>query len=482
MPVKASIDSNTCPSIRASRRMRSWVRRATAWGWSRCRGKQAHSSSALAKARAASTPNAARQPKPSEISTPMGMPNTVAATVPKATSETARPARAGPASSTAVALASDQNTGRARAGTKRASAMTQILGASAASRLEAPNSASTATNSRLRSILAINAVSSGLTAATVKANSVTSKPAWDTVTCRSRASGGNRPTIRNSVVRMVNPAVESKRMGNSMRFPVRTARARRAMSRTGKGVAAAWGRRRCVPPPSFTRGSRWVGGESNASTRYCSETRARDKEGRPGMTVQYFRTAAPPGDSAQVGRQQRFDGAPEFVGGVGAGLGRPGGDVLVLAQVTVGSGHGRHAGGVGRLDVAQVVAHVDAAVGGVAGLARGVQQRRGMRLGVFGGVAAHQHGAVARQAQELDDGQGQVGDLVGDDPPGQPARADAVEQGGDAREEPAVHGRAGCVVLQELLAGGFVIGMPGQQVERDAQQPARALRGDRAQG
>ena len=142
----------------------------------------------------------------------MGMPNTVAATMPNATVEMARPARAGPTSSTAVALASDQNTGRARAGTKRATAMTQMFGAAAATALDRPKRTSTLMNRRLRSMLAMRAVSSGPVAATVKANSETSRPAWDTVTFRSRARPGNRPTIRNSVVRMVNPAAESSKM------------------------------------------------------------------------------------------------------------------------------------------------------------------------------------------------------------------------------------------------------------------------------
>ena len=44
---------------------------------------------------------------------------------------------------------------------------------------------------------------------------------------RSRARSGSRPTIRNSVVRMVKPAAESSRMGNSIGIP--QARACRAV-------------------------------------------------------------------------------------------------------------------------------------------------------------------------------------------------------------------------------------------------------------
>ncbi|CAB3871827.1 hypothetical protein LMG26686_03009 [Achromobacter mucicolens] len=219
MPVNTSSDSNTWLTTMGSRRMRNCVTRRTLSARTRVLGKVRSSSRALANATADSTQNAARHPKASEISTPMGMPNTVAATMPKATVEMARPARAGPTSSTAVALASDQNTGSASAGTKRAIAMIQMLGATAASALDSPNSTSTPMNRRLRSMLAMRAVSRGPVAATVKANSVTSRPAWETVTFRSRASPGKRPTIRNSVVRTVKPAAERSRMGKSIGIP-----------------------------------------------------------------------------------------------------------------------------------------------------------------------------------------------------------------------------------------------------------------------
>ncbi|CFV94750.1 Uncharacterised protein [Bordetella pertussis] len=135
-----------------------------------------------------------------------------------------------------MALASDQNTGSARAGTKRANAMTQMLGETAARALARPNSTSTQTNRRLRSRLASRAVSTGPAAATVKANSDTSRPACDTVTCRSRARGGSRPTIRNSVVRMVKPAADSRMMGNNIGFS--------AHRRGGRVGGNGWTRRR----------------------------------------------------------------------------------------------------------------------------------------------------------------------------------------------------------------------------------------------
>ncbi|MNL54838.1 hypothetical protein D3C87_1782020 [compost metagenome] len=82
--------------------------------------------------------------------------------------------------------------------------------------------------------MAIKAVSNGPVAATVKANSETSRPVWDTVTCKSRAKAGNSPTIRNSVVRIVKPAAESSRMGKSIGIPL----ARCQMASRGVGVVS----------------------------------------------------------------------------------------------------------------------------------------------------------------------------------------------------------------------------------------------------
>jgi hypothetical protein len=62
------------------------------------------------------------------------MPNSSAAEMPRYTCDTAWPARCGPASWPAVSLAVPQNTGKASAGMKRASASTQMFGASAARR------------------------------------------------------------------------------------------------------------------------------------------------------------------------------------------------------------------------------------------------------------------------------------------------------------------------------------------------------------
>ncbi|HEY5753908.1 MAG TPA: hypothetical protein VIT21_12215 [Chthoniobacterales bacterium] len=92
--------------------------------------------------------NALLRPNASEINVPVGIPKIVAATTPNETNDTARPAFSGPVIFTAVSLASDQKTGRISAGTKRANAMTPMLGATAASRLEMAKNVSVATNGR----------------------------------------------------------------------------------------------------------------------------------------------------------------------------------------------------------------------------------------------------------------------------------------------------------------------------------------------
>ena len=117
------------------------------------------------------------------------------------------PARAGPASKAAVSLAVPQNTGSASAGITRAAASTQRFGDQAATALETAKMSRIATKSFLRSICDSQAVSTGPNSITTTAKSVTSCPAVETETTRSRASAGRRPTIMNSVVTMTNAAI-----------------------------------------------------------------------------------------------------------------------------------------------------------------------------------------------------------------------------------------------------------------------------------
>ncbi|MNR45037.1 hypothetical protein D3C85_1638470 [compost metagenome] len=89
----------------------------------------------------------------------------------------------------------------------------------AARALDAANTSKMPTNRRLRSKRAAQAVRNGPKQATVKANRVTSKPAWDTLTSRSRAMPGSRPTMTNSVVSTVKPAAASNKIGSNIYTP-----------------------------------------------------------------------------------------------------------------------------------------------------------------------------------------------------------------------------------------------------------------------
>ncbi|MNX98612.1 hypothetical protein D3C86_1310290 [compost metagenome] len=134
------------------------------------------------------------------------------------------------------------------------------------------------------------------------------------------------------------------------------------------------------------------------------------------------------------------------------------------------------------LNVAQVVAHVNATIGGKTGFARGMLQRQRMRLGMGRGVAADKHGAVAGQIQKFDDGQRQVSDFIGDDSPRHAPPADIRQQFLDAGEQLAVHGGVGCVIFQELQARRLIVRVARRQIQGHPKQAARALRRDGAQG
>lgn len=86
-------------------------------------------------------------------------------------------------------------------------ASTQMFGASAARPFDAANRTRIATNRRLRSTLASQAVRKGPHSMTTKANIVTNWPAVETAMPSSRASAGSRPTIRNSVVTITKAAM-----------------------------------------------------------------------------------------------------------------------------------------------------------------------------------------------------------------------------------------------------------------------------------
>src|SRR5690606_18536232 len=94
---------------------------------------------------------------------------------------------------------------------------TQIFGANAAKVLDAANTSKMATNKRLRSTCDNSAVNTGPNSITVKANKVTSCPAAEMETPRSRDKAGNSPTIRYSVVTITNAATARTKIDRSLR-------------------------------------------------------------------------------------------------------------------------------------------------------------------------------------------------------------------------------------------------------------------------
>lgn len=165
---------------------------------------------AFEKANAAKTPKATLHPNASERSAPIGIPNIVAQTIPNVSIDNAFPAFFDPVKFTELSLANAQYTGNAIAGMTRANAITPKFGAIAASVFAKPNIVSIKTNNIFRSYLEKNEVRNGPNAATVNANKVTSNPIVEILTFKSRAIEGRRPTIKNSVVRIVNPAADNK--------------------------------------------------------------------------------------------------------------------------------------------------------------------------------------------------------------------------------------------------------------------------------
>ncbi|KPY07795.1 LysR family transcriptional regulator [Pseudomonas coronafaciens pv. oryzae] len=205
MAVNNRIDSSRLAMKCGSRRILACSARPTLAVGSK-RGIDSASNTAIKPDSRVNAQNAPRQPTASANTVPSGMPNSIAAEIPRYTCATALPARFGPASRLAVSLAVPQNTGNASAGMNRASASTQILLETAASALEAANISRMTINVRLRSRCESMAVSGGPNSITVKAKSVTSKPAVEIEIPRSRANDGSSPIMRNSVVTITKPA------------------------------------------------------------------------------------------------------------------------------------------------------------------------------------------------------------------------------------------------------------------------------------
>jgi hypothetical protein len=90
-----------------------------------------------------------------------------------------------------------------------------MFGAKAANPLENAKRSRVNKKSFFRSNPTTRAVRNGPTAATVRAKIVTRRPAFETVTWRSLAMEGSRPTMINSVVSTVNPAADRRKIGSN---------------------------------------------------------------------------------------------------------------------------------------------------------------------------------------------------------------------------------------------------------------------------
>src|SRR5256885_14581066 len=123
------------------------------------------------------------------------------------------------------------------------------------------------------------------------------------------------------------------------------------------------------------------------------------------------------------------------------GVGVPGGGAWVAGAVVAPCHrHSTHAGSARGLDVAQVVAQIEAILRGSLQFFRGKQQPGGMRLEMRRAVTAHN--AVGSQAKRFDDSVGEARSLVGDDAPGDVAALEFMQEFRHAREKSRVDANA----------------------------------------
>ena len=108
---------------------------------------------------------------------------------------------------------------------------------------------------------------------------------------------------------------------------------------------------------------------------------------------------------------------------------------LVRVAIAIGGRHGGHVHGMGGLDVAQVVADVDALPGSESGFLQGHLERIGPGLGARGGIAAVGQSHAMAKAQLLHQSAHEVFQLVGDDAPADAVGFQPGQQFGHAVEE-----------------------------------------------
>ena len=95
----------------------------------------------------------------------------------------------------------------------------------------------------------------------------------------------------------------------------------------------------------------------------------------------------------------------------------PPGIHIGAAQIAPQSGHAYHACCMGGLYVAQIIANVQAMLRRNSHAARGLQQGRGVRLGLRQRIAADDNGRIAQFVQPACNRLGKTGGLVGHNAP-----------------------------------------------------------------
>jgi len=158
-------------------------------------------------------------------------------------------------------------------------------------------------------------------------------------------------------------------------------------------------------------------------------------------------------------------------------IGPPGVGRFVAAAETVGGSNGGHRCRPAGLDVAQIVADIDALARIETGQARAVQQRLRVRLGKRRGVAPDRADRACFQTQPGDDRPHVTLDLVADDAPADTGVVECVEHGIHALEQAGMDHHRLLVASQELLAQSREFGTVVGNAEASQDQSACPHRG-----
>mmetsp|Transcript_70446 Transcript_70446/g.165987 ORF Transcript_70446/g.165987 Transcript_70446/m.165987 type:complete len:229 (+) Transcript_70446:978-1664(+) len=131
-----------------------------------------------------------------------------------------------------------------------------------------------------------------------------------------------------------------------------------------------------------------------------------------------------------------------------------------------------HAGGAAGHHVPYVIAHVEAGLGLDIQTLRGLQEGRGVRLGMAGRVSSDNH--LCTQPESSHQWQRKALGLVRHDAPAQTGIGQAVQHGPDAFERLGAVVHECLVTVEELPLEFVVVAMPRRDLEALGQHAARA--------